>query len=129
MTLRAYLTLMALGTVFSWIIWIMVLFNISPVAGGFIGLVAFYLSLFMAILGTFSVIGFLIRRAIVKDDEIVFRHVRHTFRQSLLVATATVLILFLLSKGLLFLWNAAILVVFFIFIEIIIFSNRKHSNG
>lgn len=129
MTLRAYLILMGLGTIFSWTIWFVVLFNISPTAGGFIGLLAFYLSLFMSILGTFSVMGFLIRRAIIKDDEIVFRHVRHTFRQSVLIATAVTLILFLLSKGLLYLWNAAILVAFFVFLELIIFSNRKHSNG
>lgn len=128
MSLRLYLFLMSLGTLLCWIAWFFVLINISPSGAGLHGLFAFYISLFLAVVGTFSVIGFAVRRAIIKNDEVVFRHVRHTFRQSVLLATILTILLILLSKQLLFWWNAVILAVFFLFIELIVFTNQKHSN-
>lgn len=88
----------------------------------------FYFGLFLAVVGTFSVIGFLVRRTFLNDDEIVFRHVRHTFRQSILLAVLIIAVLILLSKQLLFWWNLTILVALFIFLEAIFFSNRRHNN-
>ncbi len=129
MTLRLYLFLMFIGSLLSWTIWIFVLLNISPLSDNLIGLISFYLSLFMAIVGTFSVVGFLIKHLSMKNDEVVFRHVRRTFRQGILLGLAVILILILLSQGLLFWWNAIILIIFFIFVELIIFSNYKHSNS
>jgi hypothetical protein len=120
---------MSIGTLLCWGAWVFVLLTISPADAGLMGFFSFYLSFFLAVVGTFSVLGFAIRRAILRNDDIVFRHVRHTFRQSIFISTALIIILMLLSKGLLFWWNAAILLVFFLFIETIIFTNRKHSNG
>ena len=129
MSLRLYLFLMLIASLLSWAVWVFVLFNISPHGDNLIGLLSFYLSLFMAIVGTFSVVGFMIKRLVMKNDEVVFRHVRHTFRQGILLGMAIVLILFLLSQSLLFWWNAIMLAIFFVFIELIIFTNYKHSNS
>ncbi len=129
MSLRLYLILMSIGTVFCWAAWVYILFNTSPNDNNIISLISFYLSLFMAIVGTFSVIGFTLRRLIIKDDDVVFRHVRHTFRQGTILGTAIILALILLSQELLFWWNAILLAIFFLFVEIIIFTNRKHSNS
>lgn len=128
MTLRQYLILMSLGAIFCWIAWFFVILNISPEGAGFLGFSFFYLSLFLAIVGTFSVIGFLIRRMILKNDDITFRHVRKTFRQSIIIAFLIVLILFLLSKKLLTWWNAPLLIILFCIIEFVIFTNRKFRN-
>ena len=130
MSLKQYLILMSIGTLLCWVSWVFVLMKVSPVDGGFIGLFSFYLSLFLSIVGSFSVLGFLVRRAILKDDEVVFRHVRHTFRQSIFIACIIIIVLLLLSKNLLFWWNAIILVVFFVFIETVLFtSSREQING
>ena len=129
MSLRSYLFLMSIASLLSWAVLFFVVFSISPSNDNFIGLISFYLSLFMAIVGTYSVCGFLIRRLVMKNDGVVFRHVRRTFRQGILLGLAVILILLLLAQGLLFWWNAIILVVFFIFVELIIFSNYKHSNS
>lgn len=129
MSLRSYLFLMFIATLLSWVAWVFVLLDISPFDGNLLGLFFFYLSLFMAVVGTFSVIGFMIRRLVMKNDEVVFRHVRRTFRQGILLGLAIILILILLSENLLYWWNAIILVILFIFIEVIIFTNYKHSNS
>lgn len=128
MSLRLYLTLMSIGTILCWVAWFFVITNTSPIESGLMGLFFFYFSLFLAVVGTFSVIGFLIRKIIIKNDEVIFRHVRHTFRQSILLGLLIVFILILLSQNLLFWWNALILFAFFIFLEGVIFSNRRHSN-
>lgn len=127
MNLRQYLLFMAFGTLLCWVSWFFVLFKISPFDGGLIGVVAFYLSLFLSIVGTFSVLGFLVRRIILKDDDIVFRRVRHTFRQSIFIACVIIIVLFLLSKDMLFWWNATILVIFFLFIEAAFFTNTREQ--
>lgn len=129
MSLRLYLFLMTIGTLLAYAAWGFVILNLSPLDENLVGLLAFYLSLFMAILGTFSVTGFMARRLFSHSDEVVFRDVKRTFRHSLLLSTAIIVVLVLLSKNLLFWWNSIILVTFFVFVEIIIFSNSKRGDG
>lgn len=119
---------MTLGTLLAWIAWAFVVVDLSPLDGNLISLISFYLSLLMAITGSFSVIGFALKKLILKNDDIVFRHVKRTFRQGILTGLAVILVLFLLSQGLLFWWNSIILALFFLFVEIIIFTNYKHNN-
>lgn len=119
---------MSLGTALCWIAWFFVIRNIDPSSGGLLGFTFFYLSLFLAVVGTFSVGGFLFRRAIMKKDEIVFRHVRHTFRQSIIVGILAVFALFLLGARLLTWWNGLLLVALLLIFEGIIFTKRKYRN-
>ena len=128
MTLRQYLVLMSLGTGLCWIAWFFILFSVDPIQAGRLVFFFFYVSLFMAVVGTFSVLGFLIRRWVVKDDELVFRHVKRTFRQSIFIAAVLIVVLMLLSNRLLAWWNLVLLLGLCIFLEAIVFTNRKFSN-
>ena len=128
MTLRQYLLLMSIGTAICWIAWFFVINNIDPKQAGFAGYIFFYLSLYLALTGTFSVIGFLIRRRLVKSDEIAFHHVRHTFRQGMLISSLILVTLILLQERLLTWWNGILLVILFVILESIIFTNRKYKN-
>ncbi len=127
MSLRAYLILMSLGTLACWVAWVFIL-TIDPTTAANSIFLFFYVSLFLAIVGTFSVGGFLVRRLLIKNDEVVFRHVRRTFRQSIMVAGFLIGTLILRQKGLLAWWNFGLLIVIFILLEGVIFSNRKYSN-
>ena len=127
MSLRQYLILMSIATLLCWVAWFFVLNYITP-DGGWLALFFFYCSLFLAIVGTFSVSGFLARRFLVKNDEVVFRHVRRTFRQSLLLAIIIIFALMLLSARLRAWWNGIVLIIFFFFLEAVIFTNRKFRN-
>ncbi len=119
---------MAIGTALCWVVWFLVISNINPSAAGLIGFLLFYISLFLALTGTISVIGFLIRKKIDKNDTVIFHHVRHTFRQGLLIS-ALVLSALLLQQFKMLNWLTGILVVvLFLIIESIFFANRKYKN-
>src|SRR3989344_8733594 len=120
MTLRQYLILMSVGAAICWVAWFFVLGSVDPSQAGFFGFLFFYSSLFLALAGTFSVIGFLIKKIVLKNDQIVFHHVKSTFRQGMLVAGVIVLGLILLQTKLLTWWNGALLVLLFVAIEGII---------
>jgi hypothetical protein len=81
MSLRYYLILMSIGALICWLAWFFVLGSIDPTQAGFFGFLFFYASLFLALTGTFSVIGFLIKKIVLKNDQVIFHHVRSTFRQ------------------------------------------------
>jgi len=120
---------MSIGTIICWVAWFFVLTGLDPNAAGFLGFLFFYTSLFLALIGTFSVIGFMIRRKILKDDELVFRHVKKTFRQGILLAALVLIVLFLLQIQLLTWWVAILLAVLYAVVEGIIFTNRKYNNN
>src|SRR3990167_2276274 len=128
MTLRQYLILMSVGAAICWMAWIFVLGSTDPTQAGFFGFLFFYSSLFLALAGTFSVIGFLIKKIILKNDQAVFHHVKSTFRQGMLAATAIILGLILLQTKLLTWWDAILLITLFAAVEGIIFTNRKYNN-
>ena len=128
MGLRSYLILMAIGTILCWVVWFLIIGNINPDQAGIIGLILFYLSLFLSLTGTISVVGFLIRKKIDKNDTVIFHHVRHTFRQGLLLSCLIISALILLQCKILNWLTGMLVVVLFLIIESIIFANRKHKN-
>lgn len=128
MTLRPYLILMSIGAIICWTAWFFVLANVDPEQTGFFGFLFFYASLFLALTGTFSVIGFLVKKTILKNDQVLFHHVKSTFRQGMLAATAISGGLILLQAGLLTWWNGVLLILLLAAIEAVLFTNRKYKN-
>ncbi|PIT87855.1 MAG: hypothetical protein COU31_00800 [Candidatus Magasanikbacteria bacterium CG10_big_fil_rev_8_21_14_0_10_40_10] len=128
MTLRQYLLLMSVGTALCWLIWLMVIANINPEEGNLIGFLFFYSSLFGALVGTFSVIGFIIKKKANKNDLVVFHHVHHTFRQGILIGLLVVSALIMMQLKFLNLTTGIILLIFFLFLESLIFAGRKYKN-
>lgn len=107
---------MLMMTLVCWLGFLFVIWTINPEETSWLGFSLFYLSLFLAIVGTASLIGFIIRFVGLKQN-IAFRSVRDAFRQSFLLAFLITAILFLLSKNL-FSW----LNVFFLVIGLSIFE-------
>lgn len=128
MTLRQYLFLMSLGTGMCWLAWGFIILNIDPKQAGFSGFAFFYLSLFLSLLGSISILGFWIRKKILKNDDIVFRHVKKTFRQGFILALAIILMLKLQQTEKFFWWVPILLAILIYLSEVLIFSNRRHSN-
>lgn len=110
MTLRSYLTLMLAATLVCWSIFAYVVYTINPNSTNWIGFVLFYASLFLALIGTSAIFGFLIRFAILRQA-LVFRSVGEAFRQSFLVSLLMVVALFLLARNL-FTWTNLIFLIF-----------------
>ncbi len=108
-TLRHYLYLMVFGTLLCWAAWLIVLFNIDPRASGGIGLASFLVSLFLGLLGTFALLGFLFRRAFLRSA-VAFDHIGVSVRQGMLLALVLVLALALKATGLYAWWVLVFLV-------------------
>ena len=124
MTLRTYLIIMIAMTLLCWSAWAIVLFTIDPSLTNWIGLTLFYSSLFLSIVGTATIIGFLLRFIVLKQ-ELAWRIVKEAFRQSFLFALLIVVSLILLSHNL-FTWlNLLFLVVGLTILEFFMLSMEK----
>ncbi len=114
--MRSYLALMILGTAACWLAWLVVLFNIDPTVSGFIGMASFFLSLFLALLGTFALAGFSLRKTFSRDT-IALHHVGVSVRQGLFFALVVVGALLLRGTGLYTWWSVTFLLAGFTVLE------------
>ena len=124
MTLRQYLILMTISAIFCWVIWVSVLYLIDPTQAGFLGFTFFYLSLFLSVVGTMSVMGLILRMKFGKE-ELVFRTVTVSFRQATLLGLLVIGGLILKSQRILTWWNILFLVLALTVIEFFFISYAK----
>lgn len=110
MTLRQYLLLMAVGTALAWGAVGLIVGTVDPTVTQPMVFGAFYASLFLALTGTLSVVGFVLRIAFLRQQLVVSRHVAISFRQAIMLALLIVISLFLQSRSLLTWWNALLIV-------------------
>lgn len=126
MTLKKYLAVTAIATAICWTIFLFVSSVINPEATNWIGFSLFYLSLFMALSGTASLTGFLIRFVALKK-ELAFHAVRIAFRQSFMFSLFMIMLLILLSQGLFNWLNLLMLIIVFTIAEtVMINAAKKH---
>ncbi len=124
MTLRQYLILMGVGTAIAWGCFWLVLNYLNPETAGAVGFTLFYLSLFLGLTGTITLLGFT-WRYFQHRDEVLFRHVTASFRQATFLALTVVVGLFLQSQGQLSWWNLILLVVGVTCLELFLLSVRR----
>lgn len=128
MSLRQYLAIMTGATIISWLIWLTVILYFDPSTAGIVGFVFFYVSLFLSILGTSTLVGFIVRAKIIKNEDAIFRHMKKNFRQGFIFSIFCIVVLLLAQFKLLTWWNFALLVTLYAFTEGLIFTNRKYQN-
>jgi len=116
---------MTILTVVCWVAWVLTLILVNPQQSDLIGFVLFYFSLFLALLGTASVLGFLIRVWLKKKP--IFKQVEIAFRQGIWLGLLVSVIFILKGLNLLRWWNALFLILFLIFLELFfLLSNRRY---
>ncbi len=114
---------MLILTVICWLAWAAVLFLVNPEETGLIGFILFYFSLFLAILGTASILGFVARARFRQGP--VFKQVEVSFRQGVWLGMLAVSLLLLQETGLLRWWNGIFFFLFLVFLEFFFLSSRK----
>lgn len=124
MTLKKYLAVMVIATTICWTIFLFVSSVVNPEATNWIGFFLFYLAIFMALSGTASLVGFLIRFVALKR-ELAFYAVKIAFRQSFMFALFVVAILILLSQSLFNWFNLIMLIVVFTITETVMINSSK----
>lgn len=126
MTLKKYLLVMSVLTAICWGIFIFVADLVNPETTNWLGFSLFYLALFIALVGTVALLGFVIRFVALKK-ELAFNLVRNSFRQSFLFACFIVSLLVLKSYALLSWINLLLLLVIFTILELFLISLKKSS--
>ena len=114
---------MLICTLVCWGVWVLSVFLINPQSAGALGFILFYFSLFLAILGTASIIGFVIRARLGKTP--IFVQVTIAFRQGIWLAGVVVFLLLLQGFHLLRWWNLALFILLVGIIELFILTTRR----
>jgi hypothetical protein len=128
MSIAKYLTILGVCTGLCWIAWVFVLILLNPATSGWIAFLAFYASLGLALIGTFSILGFVFRGLVLKKDEIANRGVNIASRQSIIFTLLVLVSLALQSQRYLTWWNLLIIVIFASFIELFFVSYKKFNK-
>ncbi len=98
-----------------------ILTKISPYTSHLFGLLFFYISLFIALSPTFTIISYLIRICLNKK-EIYFSHINTSFRQGTLLAIIVCICFFFQSLRVLTWWNGSLVLFLALFIELYFMS-------
>jgi len=107
---------MITATLLCWVAFCVVLYSINPFETILLGFLLFYISLFLAAVGTLSLLGFTFRY-IFNKNAFITSQVVVSFRQAVLFATLIVISLYLQSQNLITWWNLLILIILLIVIE------------
>ena len=136
MTYNLYMLVIAVATLFSWSAFGLVITKLSPcfkwlneglcTLGNDKGLVAFYITLFLALTGTLTIIGFYLR-VYFKRNEVYYENINVAFRQGLLVALAVCGLLALQAIRVLTWWDSLILILVLLLIEFA-FTTRSPNH-
>jgi hypothetical protein len=124
MTLRQYLIWMGLGTLVAWGAFIAVLNYLNPEVAGMTGFLFFYLSIFLSVTGTLTLLGFAWRYWRHRE-EVLFRHISISFRQGVFLAIMVVGALFLEANKFLTWWNLGLLIVGLTLLEFFLLTARR----
>lgn len=116
---------MSITTVVAWFGWVMILLNSSPTSATPLVFTFFYISLFLSLLGTLSVIGCVLRFILQRQRRANAYKVSTAFRQAFLWSLALVIALGLQSQRLLSWWLIVLLVAVFTMLEFTFLSLSK----
>ncbi len=108
MSLKQYLQLIGAGTGLSWLGWLIVISFINIQEAFWPAIILFYLSLSLAIFGSLTLLSFIWRYR-TQEQELWFRHLNISFRQSLIVVLMIDIALILQSFRYLSWWMILIL--------------------
>jgi hypothetical protein len=92
MTVRVFVITTAATAAASWGIWGLIISWLDPVQAGVPGYGLFFLSLFLAVVSSVSLVGYALRRIVI-GSVLPAYHVRPALRQAFLVGIFTVLVL------------------------------------
>lgn len=123
-----YVLILTLTSITGWGAWLLVITRLDPeeITGSF-PLVMFYSTLFLAILGTGSILSFYLRRWITKN-ELFYEHLNSSIREGFLVAFTVITVLWLQYYRVLSIWDAALLGAAMVLLEVFIMSRKKDKH-
>ena len=126
MSLKIYIFLITICTIFCWISFGIILWNTNPFETEILSFILFYFSLFLSLIGTIALIGSLIRIKF-KRNKFVLKQAIIAFRQAIWFSSIVVFFLILQSFNLLFWWNISLFILFLAVLEFFFISLEKNK--
>lgn len=123
MSVRGYTLGFLVSSTLCWVAWILTVVNTNPEQSGQGALVSFYISLFFALLGSATLVGYAVRRY-VTGNEVKYLAMRVAFRQAFLFAAFAVVLLLLQAARLASWWDILLLVLISFLLELYL---RSHA--
>lgn len=100
MGFRSFCALMGFGTAISWMAWVIILQTVNPFEAGFVGILFFYVTLFLALVGTLLLGGIIYRMTIRKKArKLLLQEVQTSLRHAILFAGVVIATLMLSAAG------------------------------
>ncbi len=124
MTLSAYIIGIAISTALCWLAWVLTLLNLDPKNTGAWGLVSFFGSLFFALVGSLTIIGFYLRLWF-SSNEYYYENITVSFRQALLVTFAFVGLLGLQALKILNIFDGILFVISILLLEFYFLARKE----
>ena len=125
MSISKSLSLIFLSTLFFWLIFVIFLIFVEPTEGGIFALIIFFLSLFLGLLGIFTLLFIILKFRHLKNKEKIFEKFSSSFRQAIFISIFLISLLILRTLRFLEWWSAASLLLFFLLLELIFLTKKK----
>jgi hypothetical protein len=111
-----YITVIAFAAFLAWLGWFVVVFKLSPFENAGLAMTLFYLTLFIALSCTFTVVGFYFRVWLFRN-EIFYGHINVALRQGVFLSLiATFCLVFQMIRVLTW-WSGLLLIVIALLLE------------
>lgn len=124
MTLKSYLWGIRIGTILSFLAFILVLFNVDPQTAGISGQLIFYVSSFLVLSGVFVLFFSWLRLKWSNENESASILLALSFRQGILLAIFCIAILLMQSLRILTWWDGLLVLAGILLVELY-FLTRK----
>lgn len=123
MTYSAYIAVIFLATVVSWTSFVLVFIRMNPYITTATALITFMITLFLALTGTFTLIGFYVRLWWLKNS-LYYHSINTAFRQGALLSLMVCAMLGLQAFRALNWWDGLIVIIIVTIIEFSFLSKR-----
>ncbi len=127
MNLRQYIAIMFFATTLCWVSLLFVVTNIDPFAASLVAFVFFYLSLFLALIGTISLVSLPFYNKLGANELSLHRFVRKSFRNGLFFSSILTILLIMRGTQTFHLWNVTILIIIFSLVISLNISTNSYS--
>lgn len=127
MTIRGYIAFMLAGSAIAWLAWYVVLGTVDPFTAGLFGIGLFYGSLGLAVLGTLTLLIFVVR-TMTHREELPVRNLGIAIREAFWGVAFLMVVLMLLRRGMLAWWNVMPLILALGIMEYIFLAFRRRVH-
>lgn len=129
MTLKQYIILMTAASLMCWASVVLVIVNVDPYMSTTLLFTFFYMSVFLSLCGTLSLIIFSIYAFFTKKIIPLYKIVQKSFRDSIIISLAATFLLFLQSQRLINWLSTSLLLILSIGLFIFFMSNERRIQS